>query len=44
MMQLELKQRKSMEVIMQNPSADGLVDKIFDEQAPAAPSGMGGAF
>lgn len=44
-MQLELKQRKSMEVIMQNPNADGLVDKIFEEQAPVgAPSGMGGAF
>ncbi|KAL4459896.1 hypothetical protein ABPG74_003422 [Tetrahymena malaccensis] len=47
MMQLELKQRKSMELIMQNPEKEGAVDEIFNE--PAQPMGgmgmgMGGGF
>ncbi|KAL4506588.1 hypothetical protein ABPG72_000159 [Tetrahymena utriculariae] len=47
MMQLELKQRKSMEVIMQNPEKEGAVDEIFNEPAQSMGGmgmGMGGGF
>ncbi|EAR90885.3 transmembrane protein, putative (macronuclear) [Tetrahymena thermophila SB210] len=41
MMQLELKQRKSMEVIMQNPEKEGAVEDIFNEPAQSMGMGMG---